>query len=131
MDAATSQPTRLYWVPPGVTIDTLPEHIQVAIAEIVNPAYRALVLEEEDPLARSAGTTLVHLLWLEVLAQLDLGEEWASRLPSGTKSPEWPKRIEEHLRLIGAKHKVAHFLLQWRMFRDKCENARFRFMPIP
>jgi hypothetical protein len=85
--AAIVNPSRL-----GETIDSLdkrvlqplPKELRLAIMEIVNPAYQELVLEAAAALARSAGTTLVHLLWLELLQQLELltalrtGDRWTA-----------------------------------------------------
>ncbi len=57
------------WVPEDVDLHKVPEAVRQAVAEIIEPAYRQLVTEAEDPLERSFGVTLVQLMWLEVLEQ--------------------------------------------------------------
>ncbi len=49
------------WVPEDVDFDKVPEAVRQAVAEIIEPAYRQLVTEAEDPLERSVGVTMVHL----------------------------------------------------------------------
>jgi hypothetical protein len=46
---------RPLWIPPDVKIDSLPAALQRAITEIINPAYRELVLEAQSAIERAAG----------------------------------------------------------------------------
>jgi hypothetical protein len=131
MEATTSHSTRPYWVPPGLKIESLPEQFRVAIAEILNPAYRELVLEAPGALERATGATFVHLLWLEMLEQLELGRDLASYLPGSTSSPERLRLLDRHVRLTGAKNKAGHFLLQIRTFREKYESGLDRLARTP
>jgi len=111
-------PLRPYFVPGGVDFDALSEELKAAIAGIVNPAYRLLVLEARDGLEKSAGVTVVHLLWLEILDQLDLAESM-QKPPHPGESEERGKLIERHLRVVGAKSKASHFLFRLRELRRK------------
>ena len=52
--------SRPAWAPGDVDLFKVPEPVRQAVAEIVEPAYRKLVAEVEDPLERSIGLTLVQ-----------------------------------------------------------------------
>ena len=52
--------SRPAWAPGDVDLFKVPEPVRRAVAEIVEPAYRKLVAEVEDPLERSIGPTLVQ-----------------------------------------------------------------------
>ena len=75
MIAAKPPPPRLPWIPDGVLFDALPPPLQLALAEVVTPLFQEEVLEATSALARSAGYTLVHAVWLEVVTQVDLARE--------------------------------------------------------
>lgn len=115
---ATPDIPRPFFVPSGVNFDELPEELKVAILDIINPAYRRLVLKAEDGLEKSGGITVIHLLRLEILDQLELtqGLEKSRHLEA---SEERGKRIERHLRVVGAKSKVSNFLFRLKEFRRK------------
>jgi hypothetical protein len=60
-------------------------------------------------LERSAGTTYVHLLWLELLSQFELGNQLANlQHDQGLAAP--PNLIAQHLRLVGAKQQTVFHL---------------------
>ena len=73
MDAASPADSRPYWLPGDLDIDALPEGLRLAISQILTPAYEELVLAAPNALERATGATLVHLLWLELFEQFDLG----------------------------------------------------------
>ena len=116
-DTTASTP-RPFFVPSGVNFDELPENLKVAIAGVIGPAYDRLVLQAEDGLEKSSGVTFIHLLWLEVLDQLELaqGLEKSRHLET---SEERSKQIDRHLRVVGAKSKISHFLFRLKEFRRK------------
>lgn len=118
-----SQSSRPYFVPKGVNFEVLPEEVQVAITAVVNPAYRELVLEAGDALQRSAGVTTVHLLWLEILDQVELAKNLPSS-PNSETAEEHGKRIDRHLRIVGAKSKASQFLLRLREFQRNVLSAK-------
>jgi hypothetical protein len=91
----------------------------VAITEIVNPAYQELVLGAGDALERSAGATHVHLLWLELLHQLALGNQLENLLRSNHGFAAQADRIAQHLRLAAAKQQAGSFLLRIQAVQDK------------
>src|SRR4051794_13174139 len=75
MQVSSPQPalTRPYFFPPTVDFEALPAAVQTAIAEIVVPAYEELVVGAESAIERSAGTSLVLLLALEIMEQMEIG----------------------------------------------------------
>lgn len=127
VDAPAPRP---YFIPKGLDFEALPEEIKLAVREIVNPAYRELVLGASDALERAAGATFVHLAWLELLDQLGLGEQVAAGLPGGGVVGDLvhEEDLQNHLRLLGAKQKAAAFLLRLREFRTR---QRFSAGPWP
>ena len=104
------------WAPGDVDLFKVPEPVRRAVAEIVEPAYRKLVAEVEDPLERSVGLTLVHLMWLEVLDQHETKHEYLQ-----TAVLELPEdrsgMIDRHLRMLNTKVKVGSFLMRLREMR--------------
>ena len=84
-----------YWLPVGPFWDRLAEGVRRAVGEILEPAYRRLVVEARDELERSAGMTLVHLMWLEICDQSHLGDtvgDWQA-IYSGVRNARtapWP-----------------------------------------
>jgi hypothetical protein len=110
---------RPYFVPPGVDFDQLPEQVRAVILGIINPAYRELVLAAPDGLQKAAGVTVVSLLWLEVLDQLELGQNLTVPRSLLVASPERDELIARHLRTAGAKIKASSFLLRLAEFREK------------
>ncbi len=63
------------WIPPGLKFDSLPPALQKAIVEIVNRAYRELVLEAQTSLEQAMGLSFVHILWLELIEELEIGAD--------------------------------------------------------
>ena len=109
MDATTPHPPRPYWIPEEIDLAALPKAVQLAVSEILNRAYQELVLGAADALERSAGTTYVHLLWLELLSQFELGNQLANlQHDQGLAAP--PNLIAQHLRLVGAKQQTVFHL---------------------
>jgi hypothetical protein len=119
-DDTAIEDSRPFWIPAGVDLDSLPEELQVAIAGIVNPAYRELVLCAEPGLEQSTGLTVVHLLWLEILDQVQLGQGVIETRPGQDEQNQRESLIAQHLRTVGAKNKTTNLLLRLREFRRKC-----------
>jgi len=75
------------------------------------------------------GNSLVHLLWLETLHQLDLKREYGllACIPELARVQE--SEIAQQLRLIESKMKIGNFLLRIRETRQRLgELARW---PLP
>src|SRR6516164_4810706 len=100
MDAATRAPSRPYWLPEDTEFAALPRPLQVAITEILYPAYKQLVLGAADPLERATAATFVHLLWLELLQQLELGNCLEDLMRPNFGSAALNGVIAQHLRLV-------------------------------
>jgi hypothetical protein len=64
------------WVPDGVAYEMLSQRARAMIAEILEPAYEQLVLRARDALEKITGLTIVHLVWQEILDQMDLARDY-------------------------------------------------------
>jgi hypothetical protein len=111
-NSGLSESCRPFWVPENVVFDRLPAALQAGILQLINPLYQQLVLEATNELARTVGLTLVHLGWLELLGQLELGRAQAVGLGGANPGPVDPKAIAQHLSLVAAKIKTTKLYLQ-------------------
>lgn len=96
------------------------------IPQVIEPAYEQFVLQSMDGLERWIGSTLVHLLWLETLHQLDLKREYGvmACIPELARVQE--SEIALQLRLVESKMKIGGFLLRIREARQRLgELARW------
>lgn len=123
-------PNRPPWIPAGVELERVPPQVLRAVEQVVLPAYRDLVLEAADPLERSLGTTLVHLLWLEIVQQHELSREYYAfsvvlDLPMNTRG-----MIAEHLHLIDSKIRAGSFLLRLREIRARLGRSAGSMPPV-
>lgn len=114
-----------YWLPTGEEFKKLPERLQHAIRLILQPAYQELVVDSQHALSQSTGLTIVHLMWLEMLDQLEIGlpHSGSQQEPdvlsgSGAKDGRL-EAIDRLLRTVGAKHRASEFLQRMREFRTK------------
>lgn len=106
---------RPYWIPAGVNFDAFPEQLRLAITEVINPVYRDLVLGAEGGLEKSTGISIVSLLWMELLGQIEMGEDLAD-----------PRMMQDHgelinrlIRLSEAKVRASNFCQRLREYRQK------------
>jgi hypothetical protein len=116
---STSSGPRPLWIPPGLKFDALAPALQGAIKDIVDPAYDELVLQAQTALERSSGLTYVHLLWLELVEQIDLGKDMSQTLPLGEGTGAHQEKMLRHMRLISQKDKVAKFLLEVQRYYER------------
>ena len=108
------------FLPDDFDYDGLPSAVQRAICELVQPAYDELVVGAHDALERGAGASFTFLLLLEVLEQFNLTDQLGQNLKQGRGYRSLQDEdLVRHLRLAGAKDKVAGFLLRLRTFRAK------------
>ena len=112
---------RPYWLPPDTDADALPEELRLAIAEILTPAYRELVLEPPTALERATGVTFVYLLWVELLEQCDMGHTIPATAMNG-QAVNRQAALDRLLRVIGAKQKAANFLQRIKEWRARPRN---------
>lgn len=111
---------RPFWIPPGIDFDSLPEELKAAITGLINPAYQELVLEAEDGLSRSSGMTIVFLMWLEIIDQIQLGAELANADFDEAAQKKREALIARYMRTVGAKNKTSNLLIRIHEFRQKC-----------
>jgi hypothetical protein len=98
------------WAPCGIDLKIVPKEVQQAALELIQPLYNQFVLNSSDPLEKSLGVTITHLLWLEILEQFDMKREYTQvnavlNLPGNRH-----ETIDRHLRLIDSKLRVGYFL---------------------
>jgi hypothetical protein len=110
---------RPLWIPPGLDFEALAPALQRGICEVVSPAYDELVLQAQTAIERSSGLTYVHLLWLELVEQIDLGRDMGRTLPQGEGTNAHQEKLQRHMRLISQKDKVGKFLLEVERFYTK------------
>ena len=110
------------WVPEGADLEVVPEAVQRAIGEVVQPVYERFVAEAEDPLEMTLGVTLAHLLWLEVLQQYDLKREYTEITAVLHLRDDRTSAIDQHLRIINSKVQVGYLLARLRELRHKLDK---------
>ena len=109
------------WVPEDVDFHKVPAAVRQAVAEIIEPAYRQLVTEAEDPVERSVGVTLVHLMWLEILEQHETKHEYLKTSILNLPQDRFAT-IDQHLRTLHTKVKVGYFITRLREMRRQSET---------
>ena len=121
------------WVPDGVSLQLVPDEVRQAIVEVVQPVYQRLVLGADDPLEKSLGVTVAHLLWLEVLQQFDLKQEYAQYVLVPALQVDHGSAIDQHLRIIDSKVKVGYLLARLRELRRQWRerSGETVFLPEP
>src|SRR5689334_15759410 len=92
------------WLPVGLKFDALPQPLKHAVTNIINPAYRELVTEAPTALERTVGLSYMHLIWLELLDQFNLGILTVQPTSGPQISFEfYDLNLRAHLRLVTAK----------------------------
>ena len=130
-EAIAAQEAAPYWVPPGMDLNDWPAALRTEVAAVINPCYRELVLFAKQGLAQSTGITIVHLLWLEILDQIELARTnpaedrksdplQRTAIVSGRESRE--QSIERHLRLVRVKLQASEVLWRLQEFKDFCRS---------
>ena len=107
----------------------VPAEVRQAVVEVIQPIYERIVLAADDPLEKSLGVTIAHLLWLEVLQQFDLKREYVQYSAVLGLSENRSAMIEQHLRIIYSKVKVGYFLARIRELRQKWEDEQGKDAP--
>ena len=126
VDTAPDTALRPYWIADNMDIDALPAGLRLAISEILEPAYRELVIEAATALERATGASFVHLLYLELQEQFNLGHTMPGTAVNG-QVVNRQAALDRLLRLIGAKQKAANFLQRIKEWRETAgSHARDR-----
>jgi len=125
-ESTNSQFLRPYWMPDDATPEDLPEGLQAAAEAIIGPAYEKLVVGAPTALEQLTGMSAVFLSQLEALDQVEITRELAA-IPPDQRS----KRIDGHLRLVGAKLRCTTFLEKMCRAREKANENRYRQEPFP
>jgi len=106
------------WVPEGVAYEMFSENLRAMIAEIVEPAYEQLVVRARDALEKTTGLTIVHLVWQEIVDQVDLAHDYEHvGAVLHIVTPNREEILERHLRIVYAKLKAANYLMRVRESR--------------
>jgi hypothetical protein len=112
---------RPYWLPPEVDAILLPSELKVAIVDILQPAYQKLVLQVSDPLEKALGVSAVHLLWLVLAGQVELGKRMLGTTGTrGRTEPCW-ELIDRHLRVTHAQAKFTDLLHRMKTYKEKLD----------
>ncbi len=111
-----------HWLPAGKCWDKLPDDLRESVLRLIVPAYRRFVLDASNELERSIGTTLVHLMWLELCGQMQLASGAANpnSLDALLQNPE--EMISRHLHLAGVKCQTAELLMKLRIINEALER---------
>lgn len=103
-----------YWVPAGDEYDHLPNDLKQAVVQVINPVYEQLVLQAAPGLAQSTGLTIVHLMWLETLEQLELARlGYAFDTLGQLFVKERHDVLERNLRTVMTKLKASRLLADY------------------
>ena len=124
-------PDQPVWTPEGVQWSRVPEAVRQAIREIIEPIYVESVLHASDGLEKSLAITLTHLLWLEILDQYEIKQDYANieallELPGNRES-----QINRHLRLLDSKIRFGKLLYKFRELRQRKSELPISSSPAP
>jgi hypothetical protein len=111
---STDPSPRPYFLPEGLQWEKLPASIQAAFEQILSPSYARLVVEPTDPLEQSAGVTAVFLEALEIVDQIDIGQQLFKSPSDASRAEARDKAIARHLRLVGPKQRALGFISRLR-----------------
>ena len=116
------------WLQNDFFFNNLPEPHQQAIRHIIQPLYDRFVLQPTDPLERATGTSLVYLLWSELLKQAEIASTPFGNYPSD----ELNRRMlmEDLFLILGPKSQIASLLVRLRQLKTEPDEPQFPF-PIP
>lgn len=114
-----SPSNRPYFVPEGVDWDSLPESHRTAITTIVQPVYEEYVVSATDALERSAGSSIVSCLVMELIDQFDVGGLLTPNSDAKDAQQERERLFSRLLRTTGVKQKLTDGLMRLRNQRLK------------
>ncbi len=123
-----------YWIPRDSGWDSLSELTRQAVTQILAPAYRQLVLQAEGEVERSVGITLVHLMWLEICAQIPLAPAVGNPLSVLALTDDPQMMVARHPHLVAAKCQTAELLSKVRMVGEMLRRGAVvapPYLPAP
>jgi hypothetical protein len=119
------------WVPNDADLELMPQEVQQAVTQIIQPVYERFVIASDDPLEKSLGVTVTHLLWLEILQQADLKREYTEITAVLGTAQNHGQDIDQHLRIIESKVKVGYLLTRIRELRQRWNHHPADFPALP
>ena len=113
------------WLQNDFFFHNLPEPHQQAIRDIIQPLYDRLVLQPNEPLERATGTSLVYLLWTELLKQAEIA---STPFGDGPSDRLVRRMLMDDLFLIlGPKSQIASLLVRLKQLRTEPDEPHFPF----
>jgi hypothetical protein len=100
------------WAERDVAFKKLSPDQQHSLRQIVGPLYQQFVVEPHDPLERSCGISVIHLIWSELLKQCALASLNYSR--DDYSETRRGQQFTELFQLLNAKCQLSTLLIQLR-----------------
>ena len=100
------------WAERDVAFKKLSPDQQQTLRQIVCPLYQQFVLQPHDPLERSCGISVIHLIWSELLKQCALASLDYSR--DDYSETRRGQQFAELFQLLNAKCQLSTLLIQLR-----------------
>jgi hypothetical protein len=122
---------RPYWWPEAVPIDQLPGNLRAAVEGLIQPNYEEMVVAARPGLEQSTGATIVNLMLIEVLQQVELGKDLLGAGQEPERLRKHEKSIGRLLRLAGAKTKATELLMRLQAHRQKWLSGSKAAVPAP
>src|SRR5688572_11981096 len=94
------------WTPPGVTLESLPAPLRLALREIFSPAYRELVLEAPTSLERTSGLSYLFVHWMEYTSHYWVQSSLWERAQGRPDAEAYGEAVGAHLRLVAVRDRV-------------------------
>ena len=119
------------WAERDVTFKKLSPAQQRDVRQIVCPLYQRFVLQPQDPLERSCGISVIHLIWSELLKQCSLASLSFAR-DDYSETPRG-RQFNELLQLLNAKCQLSTLLIRLRQHPlepSPCPNPGPFLFPI-
>lgn len=114
--------TRPWWFPSdGGGFQALPEEVRLALEEVVPPLHHSLVVEAEDALERSLGSTIVFVAVIEVRIQFELFERLVGL--ADTDAAELVRLADAYARLVELKKTLVALVAQLQITRLRRDRA--------
>jgi hypothetical protein len=117
------------WAPDGADLKVVPPEIRQAIAQLIQPIYEQFVLNASDGLEKSLGITITHLLWLEILEQLDIKREYVQIEAVLHITHNRPEMIDRHLHLLDSKLRFGYFLVRIKELQQRLAAVKTQLPP--